>query len=56
MPTSESKPLPLRALVISVAAMAIPLLSGFVDPDWMTSRAGELVWLTALVPAFLLAY
>ena len=36
--------------------MAIPLLAGFVAPEWMTSREGVLVWLTALVPAFLLAY
>ena len=56
MHTSVSKPLPLRALVISVAAMAIPLLAGFVAPEWMTSQEGVLVWLTALVPAFMLAY
>ena len=56
MPTSESKPIPLRALVISVAAMAIPLFAGFVAPEWMTDQAGVLVWLTALVPAFLLSY
>ncbi len=56
MPTSVSKSLPTRALVISVAAMAVPLLAGFVAPEWMTSREGVLVWLTALVPAFMLAY
>lgn len=56
MPTAESKPLPLRALVTSVGAMATPILASVIDPEWMTSPAGEIVWLTALVPAFLLAY
>ena len=56
MSTSQSKPLPLRALVISAVALAIPLVAGFIAPEWITGQAGVLVWLTALVPAFLLAY
>ena len=50
------KPVPLRALVISVVALAVPALSSFLTPEWMTGDDGALVWLTALVPAFLFAY
>lgn len=47
-------PIPTRAVVISVAALAVPVLTRVLDlgdPD-----AQPLVWLLALVPAFLLAY
>ena len=50
------KPVPLRALAISVGALAVPALSSFLAPEWMTGDDGVLVWLTALVPAFLFAY
>jgi diguanylate cyclase (GGDEF)-like protein len=51
-----SKPrIPLRAVVISVAALAVP----FIDTTLLQtdqSGAGTLLWLLALIPAFLLAY
>ena len=53
---SAHRPLPFRALAISVVALAIPALASFLAPESMTSDAGALVWLTALVPAFLCAY
>ena len=50
------KPLPYRALIIAVAALAAPALLSFLAPEWVTSDAGALAWLVALVPAFLFAY
>ena len=50
------EPVPLRALAISVVAFAVPALSSVLAPEWTTGDDGVLVWLTALVPAFLLAY
>ncbi len=50
------KPLPPEALAISAFALAVPALSSFLAPEWMTAVTGMLVWLTALVPAFLFAY
>ena len=50
------KPLPPEALAISAFALAVPSLSSFLAPEWMTAVSGMLVWLTALVPAFLFAY
>jgi diguanylate cyclase (GGDEF)-like protein len=51
-----SKPrIPLRAVVISTAALAVP----FIDTTLFQadqSGAGTLLWLLALIPAFLLAY
>lgn len=55
MPTWHfSKPrIPVRAVVLSVAALAVP----FAASQWAVDAAGTpLVWLMALVPAFLLAY
>src|SRR5690606_17472144 len=36
--------------------LTVPVLSVLVFPDWTDDQAGVLVWLTALVPAFLLTY
>jgi diguanylate cyclase (GGDEF)-like protein len=49
-----SKPrIPLRAVVLSVAALAVP----FAASQWaVEASASPLVWLVALIPAFLLAY
>lgn len=47
---------PPRALVISVGALAIPVLGATLAPEWVDRDAGLLVWLSALVPAFLLTY
>ena len=52
----EQQPVPTRALAISVAALAVPVAAAFSLPDWTAHSAGMLLWLTALIPAFLLSY
>ena len=52
----ENQPVPRRALAISLAALAIPVAVVFWLPDWTSNSLGMLIWLTALIPAFLLAY
>jgi diguanylate cyclase (GGDEF)-like protein len=47
---------PPSALVISVIAMAIPVAVVAWAPDWENNGLGMLIWLTALIPAFLLAF
>lgn len=55
-PAEDARPpVPARALVISLAALAVPVYASFAAPE----SAGDqeiLLWLLALVPAFLLAY
>jgi hypothetical protein len=36
--------------------MAVPVLGTFLLPGWTGEDQGVLVWLTSLVPAFLLTY
>lgn len=46
---------PLRALVLSIVALAVPVVATL----WVSDSLGDydaLLWLLALVPAFLLAY
>jgi len=50
------RPVPIRALLLSLAALAIPVLGVFVVPGLVQEDQGMLIWLTALIPAFLLAY
>ncbi len=47
---------PLRALLVSLGAMAVPVLATFFLPGWTEGDQGVLIWLTSLVPAFMLAY
>lgn len=47
---------PPRALAISLVALAVPVATVFWLPDWTSSGSGMLIWLTALIPAFLLSY
>ena len=47
---------PARALVLSVLALAVPVLGMVVFPGLVVEDAGILLWLTALVPPFLLTY
>ncbi len=49
----ETARVPLRALLLSVASLGVPVLAAFVMPE---QELGVLVWLTALIPAFILAY
>ena len=44
------------ALALSIVAFAIPVAVAIWLPDWASNGLGMLVWLTALVPAFLLAF
>ncbi|MFQ5537258.1 MAG: diguanylate cyclase [Gemmatimonadota bacterium] len=51
----DTRPVPPRALALSLGALAVPVASAF----WPAARSSEsaaLLWLLALVPAFLLAY
>ena len=57
MPRIQKQPsVPPRALAISVAALIIPVVTVYSFPDWTSSGGGMLIWLTALIPAFLLSY
>lgn len=47
---------PFRALALSFAALLIPILAAVLFPGWAGEDAGLLVWLTALIPGFLLTY
>lgn len=51
----EPRPVPARALWISLASLAVPVVAARVNPTWQDEQ-GVLVWMTALVPAFLFAY
>jgi diguanylate cyclase (GGDEF)-like protein len=53
---AQKQPIPPRALAISLAALAIPVMVVFWLPDWTSNGLGMLIWLTALIPAFLLSY
>ncbi|HSG48134.1 MAG TPA: diguanylate cyclase, partial [Longimicrobiales bacterium] len=54
-PDSRARPVPLRALVLSLAALAVPVAGALVFPGALGEQ-GALLWLLALVPAFLLSY
>lgn len=51
-----SRPVPLGALGLSLASLAVPVASVFAFPEWVQEDQGMLIWMTALIPAFLLAY
>ena len=48
--------IPVRALWLSFASLAVPVSAALFFPEWAGAEAGLLIWLTALVPAFLLTY
>lgn len=50
------RPIPLRALALSFAALSVPIAAAVFFPGWAGEDTGLLIWLTALVPAFLLTY
>ena len=57
MPASATpRPVPPRALVLSLAALAAPVLAVLIAPGVVQQDQGMLIWLAALIPAFLLAY
>ena len=49
-------PVPPRALLLSLLCLWVPVLSSALFPDWTMEDVGLLLWLLALVPAFLLSY
>ncbi len=48
--------IPFRVFVLSFGALFIPVSVAVLFPAWTAEDAGLLIWLTALVPAFLLTY
>lgn len=60
VPENEGKAPPRRvpfsALALSVLALGIPVAMAVAFPDLASEEVGLLVWLTALVPPFLLTY
>ena len=46
------KPIPLRALILSFAALFVPISTAVFFPDWSGGEPGLLLWLTATVPRF----
>lgn len=50
------RPIPLRALPLALAALAVPVAGAVWAPDVLGDEAGLLLWLTPILPAFLLAY
>ena len=51
----HSKRVPPRALVISAAALGVPMIAALGAPEAL-GEYGALLWLLAVIPAFLLAY
>lgn len=49
-------PIPLKALLFSLAALSVPVLNAVIFPKFSGEETGLLIWLMALVPAFLLTY
>ncbi len=47
---------PPRALALSLAALAIPVLATTLLPEWLERDGALLIWLPALLPTFLLTY
>jgi diguanylate cyclase (GGDEF)-like protein len=56
IPATQARAVPARALVLSAASLAVPVLGVATFPSWMQEDQGMLIWMIALVPAFLLAY
>jgi len=54
--TPERAEVPPRALALSLLALIVPVAGVFVQPDWLSEEQGLLLWVTVLVPPFLLTY
>lgn len=54
-PATSERQVPLRALVISILALAVPVTGALAFPETL-GEYGAILWLSALVPAFLWAY
>lgn len=54
--TSPRRPIPLRAIPLALSALAVPGVGAFAAPSMLQDDTGLLLWLTPILPAFLLAY
>src|SRR5688500_4033263 len=54
-PDRSRRRAPTRALLLSLAALGVPVAGALVFPEGL-AEYGSLLWLLALIPAFLLAY
>ena len=54
--TDSGRSVPSLALLLSLGALGVPVVLAFNAPGWMGGDVGVLIWLTALVPAFLLTF
>ena len=52
----DSKAVPFRALLLSILAFSVPVMGATIAPEWAMEEQGVLLWLTALLPPFLLTY
>ncbi len=52
----DQNPVPVRALGLSLLALSAPVIGALAAPDWMAEESGVLLWLTVLIPPFLLTY
>lgn len=50
------QPIPWRAVPLALAALAVPTVGALYAPGWIAHDTGLLLWLTPILPAFLLAY
>ncbi len=48
--------IPPRALLLSLLTLAVPAAGAAYAPEWLSEDHGLLLWLTPILPAFLLAY
>ena len=48
--------IPRQALLLSLLTLAVPVAGAIYAPEWLNDDRGLLLWLTPILPAFLLAY
>ena len=56
LPLGLDAPVPVRALLLSATALAVPLVAQRYAPEITEKQLGILIWLPSFVPAFLLTY
>lgn len=55
-PSPERGEVPRHALLLSLLSLWVPILSSSFFPQWTHEDVGILIWLLALIPAFLLSF
>ena len=48
--------IPPRALLLSLVTLAVPVVGAAYVPEWLSEDRGLLLWLTPILPVFLLGY